>query len=137
MFGTIKISLAPGTVKRASLLMLSYAVVVLIGTVWFAVQTDFSQTKELFRGLVRVAGISGLAFWLLTLDKRAWWLSIGACSFLAILGVIGIVTLGFAGLAYDTSLLWFVLKLVVPVYLLGHAVLILAKRETRDLFHAI
>ena len=134
MFGLIQKSLTPVPVKRASFLMLLYAGVIFISTTWFALQTDFSHREELFRGLVRVAGMTGLAFWLLTLDKKAWWLSIAACGFLAVLGVVGILTLGFAGVAYDTSLLWVVLNVAVPVYLLGHTTLLLAKRETRRVF---
>ena len=134
MFGLIQKSLAPASVKRASILMLLYAAFILTTTTWFALQTDFSHREELFRGLLRVAGITGLAFWLLTLNKNAWWFSIVACGLLAALGVIGILMLGFAGVVYDTTLLWLILKVAAPVYFLGHATLLLAKRETRQVF---
>lgn len=134
MFGLIQESLAPAAVKRAMILMLLYAASILIITAWFALQTGFSHGEELLRGLIRVAGITGLAFWLLTLNKNAWWLSIVACGLLAALGVIGILAIGFAGAAYDTTLLWLIPKLAAPVYFLGHATLLLARRESRQAF---
>lgn len=114
--------------------MLSYSAFILFGTAWFAVQTDFSNTRELFRGLIRVVGMTGLAFWLLTLEKWAWRFSIAACAFISLIGVIGVLAIGFVGVTHDSSFFWHLLQLVAPLYLLGHATFLLAKAETRQHF---
>lgn len=134
VFSLVRNTAAPAKVKQASLLMLSYAAAILIGTVLFAVKTDFTHSKELIRGLVRVAGISYLAFWLLKLDKRAWWFAVVACAVFASFGVVGILTLGFVGIAHDASVFSLLLGVILPTYFLGHATLILVQRETRELF---
>ncbi|MBW0147938.1 hypothetical protein [Marinobacter arenosus] len=136
MFGLIKRSDAPHQVKRASMFLLSYALIVLVGTLFYAFESGGEDTRELFRGLIRVAGISYIAWWLLSLKKEAWWFAVGACGFLSLLGLVGIGALLYAGSIVSTDYYLLVLKLIAPLYLLIHALVILVREDTRSLFIA-
>lgn len=134
MFGLVKRSDAPVQVQRASIFLLSYALLVLIGTVFYAVESGGEDTRELIRGLVRVGGIGYIAWWLLSLKKEAWWFAVGACGFLSTLGFLGIGAFLYAGSSVSSDYYLLVLKLVAPVYLLLHAFVILVRADTRSLF---
>ena len=130
----MRFSSAPAPVKKAAWLMIAYAAAVLIGTISFAVQTGFTETRELVRGLVRVTGFALLVWWLLSLDKRAWWVSVIACAVLCLLGILAVATFLFVGAAYQPDFLRLALQLFVPTYLLGHATFVLIQRNTRQHF---
>ncbi len=136
MFGFVKRSDAPVQVKRASFLLLSYAFLVLIGTVSYAYESGGEDSRELIRGLVRVGGISYIAWWLLSLKKEAWWFAVGACGFLSALGVFGVGALLYAGSSLSSDFYLMGLKLIAPLYFLLHAFLILVREDTRSLFVA-
>ena len=127
---------APPPVKKASGLVLSYAVLVLMGTLWFAIETDFSQLRELGRGLLRAGGMAAIALWLPTLDKRAWWFAVMVCAVLVALGLVGIATVAFAGIRGDGASAGLLLRIAVPVYLLGQAAFVLVRKPTRALFRS-
>jgi len=77
-----------------------------------------------------------IAFWLLKLDKTAWWFATIACSFFAILGTLTIITAAVAGFLYDSSLFQVLLRLILPTYFLTHSAYILFNKETRLAFAA-
>jgi hypothetical protein len=134
MYNYARPTAIPAPVKHASALMVSYALLVLVGTLTFAVQTDFTESRELFRGLMRATGVTCLAFWILTMNKMAWWFTVAVCSVLSALGIVGIVMLGVVGLAVDDSFLSLALTLVIPTYVLTHTVIILRRRDIRAQF---
>ena len=125
---------APPRVKRASRLLLAYAGVVLAGMLWHAVETEFTQLSDLLRGLLRVAGITAIALWLPSLDRKAWWVAVSVSVVLAAIGLFGMVAVGYAAIQGDASLLTLLTRIVVPVYLLGHAAVILMQKDTRAHF---
>lgn len=125
----------PVSVTKVRRLMLLYAAAILLSTLVFAVDTGFMEKRELFRGLLRVAGFSYLAWWLPSLDKRAWWTSVIACGLLSAIGLVALL-LVVVGLDNGSSVLWALAKMAVPLYALGHAFLILVQSETRWHFEA-
>lgn len=137
MYKFIKNAKVSTDVKNASLLLATYAVWVLVGTVWYAVDTDFENTKELIRGLIRFGGVTYVAWWLLTLDKRAWWFAVAASGFFSSMGVLAIAMFIYIGSTYDSIFLVMIVKLLVPLYLLIHALIILCKKETRAQFQSL
>ncbi len=111
--------------------MLLYAAAVLLGTLVFAVGTEFTEKRELFRGLLRVALFAYLVWWLPSLDKRAWWTSVIACGVLGVIGIVTMLLLFGVGLAEGSSVAWALIKIAVPLYALAHAFIILVRTETR------
>lgn len=125
----------PGSVNNVRWLLLLYAGAVLLGTLAFAMDTGFMEKREFLRGLVRVAGISYLAWWLPSLDRRAWWVSTLACGILAAIG-IGTLMLSLIAGGANGLTLWAATKVALPIYALTHAFIILMRRETRVHFAA-
>lgn len=136
MFGFIGRSAAPVQVKRASIFLLSYALLVLVGTLSYAFESGGQDTKELVRGLVRACGIGYIAWWLLSLKKEAWWFAVGASGFLSVVGILGMGALLYAGAGLNADYYLLVLKLIAPLYCLLHALLILLKADARSVFFA-
>ena len=134
MYKFIKEDNVPIQIKKASLLLATYAFWVLIGTIWYAFDTNFDHSKELFRGVLRFAGVTGIAWWLLTLNKNSWWFAIFASGLFATLGIIGIVSFLYLATAHDSTYIKMLLKLLLPTYLLSHAFIILINSENRKLF---
>lgn len=130
----IKEASVPFNIKKASLLMATYGFWILIWAIWFAFDTNFENSKELFRGIVRFAGMTYLAWWLLSLNKKSWWFAIGACGFFATMGFIGIISFIYLGVTTDRTYLLILLKLLVPTYLLSHVFAILINPKNRKLF---
>lgn len=121
----------PDPVEKVRRLMLLYAAAVLLGTLVFAVGTEFTEKRELFRGLLRVALFAYLVWWLPSLDKRAWWTSVIACGVLGVIGIVTMLLLFGVGLAEGSSVAWALIKIAVPLYALAHAFIILVRTETR------
>lgn len=132
----MKAQAMPTSIKNVRRLMLLYVAVILIGTIIYAFDTGFVDKRELFRGMLRAAGFSYLAWWLPSLDKRAWWASVIACGVLAVLGLGALLLLPDLGAASNSAVLWTTLKVAVAVYALAHAFIILMQSETRNNFEA-
>lgn len=133
MLNQVKIKNAPAEVKRASALIFVYAFAVLTTLAISLISEGITDSYQTMRAVSRTVVMSYLAWSLLSLDRRIWWittiligviLSIAAFSFsLAIF---------YGGL--ETSVLGMIAKAVLPMYLLGHAFLILVRPETRRHF---
>lgn len=126
----------PAPINKVRWLMLLYIAVILLGTMSFAASTEFTEKRELFRGLLRVAGFSYLVWWLPTLDKRAWWAAVVACGFFAGLGLLSVLVFMSAGMSHEAGVLVFAAIVVVPLYALTHAFVVLMQEATRQHFEA-
>jgi len=136
MFKHFRQSNAPADVKKASLLIASYALVVLLGVVIAVVQVGIPEPTQTFRGLLRVLGMSCIAWWLLSLDKRAWWFAVVLIGFFLGIAAFGLVLmLYYGGISNDLVISTF-LKLALPLYLLTHALILLVQKTTRQYFFA-
>lgn len=128
------INAAPEQVKRIFALVLAYVGFVLASTLWFAFQSEVVDMGELVRGLLRVLGMSALAYWLLGMSKPAWWVSVVVCGVLSVIGIAALVMLGIVGVMYGKPVMVNLLVLVIPAFLLSYATVLLLKRDTRVLF---
>ena len=125
----------PINVRLASRLILIYAIWVMIGALWFAFTTNFADMKWFLRGVLRFAGMTYLGLWLLTLNKQAWRFCVGACLFFLTMSALGISAMLYVAIAHNQQeSLWVLLKFIFPIYLLGHAAVLLLKKETRSQF---
>ncbi|KJS31028.1 MAG: hypothetical protein VR64_13175 [Desulfatitalea sp. BRH_c12] len=124
----------PAEVKRASKLIITYAVVVMLGALWHGFSSDFVDSKGFIRAIFRFIGMSYIGWWVLSMDKKAWWFGIISCAVLLVFGIVGIGFLLFADVTHDSKFLWLVVNVFFSVYLLGHAVLILIRGSTRNHF---
>ncbi|MGE0087178.1 MAG: hypothetical protein AB7S75_22465 [Desulfococcaceae bacterium] len=127
----------PSEVKTASLLIISYGITVIILALWYGITNNFYDIKDYVRPIGRFIAMVCIGWWLLSLDKKSWWFAIISCLWLFLFGVIGLVSLliaSFSTSEYDLNFLWLGIRVIIPVYLLGHAGFILSKKATRNYF---
>ena len=134
MWSYIRTSAAPPPIKKAAGLIVAYGFFVLVGAIWFALESDFSDMRGFTRAVVRFGGLSITAWGLVSLQKWAWWLAVSLCGFFFIMGLIGVVALGILVTEHNMGALRQILSLGVPLYLLGHALFILLQPSIRQWF---
>jgi hypothetical protein len=129
-------STAPAEVKKVSLLIASYALIVLLGVIISVAQVGIPEPTQTFRGVFRALGMGYIAWWLLSLDKRAWWFAVALIVFLLSMAGFGLaIMLYYGGMAND-FVISILLKLAMPFYLLTHALIVLTSANTRQHFFA-
>jgi len=65
----------------------------------------------------------------LSLDKKAWWFAISACSFFLLFSVAAVGVFIFMDFEYDSKFLLMIFHIILTAYLLSHAVIILSKKR--------
>lgn len=125
----------PAEVRKASGLIITYALIVFISAIWYGVTSNFEDTRGFIRAMIRFGGMFYVAWWLLSLDKKAWWFAIIPCTLFLIMGIVAVGAFLFLGYMYDAEFLWVILRMGFVVLLLGQTVYLLSKKTTRNYFN--
>jgi hypothetical protein len=78
-------------VRAAAALLVAYGIIVLVNAVVLQSMANWVEWPQFFRGLIRVVGVSLLAWGLLRGERWAWWGTVGLGGFWLIAGSLLLV----------------------------------------------
>jgi hypothetical protein len=121
-------------VKMIQRLMYTYAVILIVGLVWNAVDGEIENIRQFLRGAGRSIVVIIIAREIFSLKKWIWWMITVSTGGLTLFGIVAIVTFAFLGAFNSLEVVKLLLILIPSMTIIFRTFILIIKPDVRQVF---